>query len=89
MEFGTAHGALAMTTRGDTSMASLAEVQALAAGPAPASGDENALAGGTGWSPSELQHGESDAAGRTGIRHPAVLARGVSTAVDTARHGEI
>ncbi len=29
------------------------------------------------------------AAGRTGIRNPAVLARGVSTPVDTARHGEI
>jgi 2-dehydro-3-deoxygluconokinase len=32
VEFGTAHGALAMTTPGDTSMASLAEVEALAAG---------------------------------------------------------
>jgi hypothetical protein len=28
-------------------------------------------------------------AGRTGIRNPAVLARGVSTPVDTARHGKI
>jgi hypothetical protein len=42
VEFGAAHGALAMTTPGDTSMASLAEVQALAAGPAPASGGKNA-----------------------------------------------
>jgi 2-dehydro-3-deoxygluconokinase len=32
VEYGTAHGALAMTTPGDTSMASLAEVEALAAG---------------------------------------------------------
>lgn len=32
VEFGAAHGALAMTTPGDTSMASLAEVEALAAG---------------------------------------------------------
>ena len=32
VELGAAHGALAMTTPGDTSMASLAEVQALAAG---------------------------------------------------------
>jgi 2-dehydro-3-deoxygluconokinase len=32
VEYGAAHGALAMTTPGDTSMASLAEVQALAAG---------------------------------------------------------
>jgi 2-dehydro-3-deoxygluconokinase len=32
VEYGAAHGALAMTTPGDTSMASLAEVEALAAG---------------------------------------------------------
>jgi 2-dehydro-3-deoxygluconokinase len=32
VEFGAAHGALAMTTPEDTSMASLAEVEALAAG---------------------------------------------------------
>ncbi|TDC02486.1 sugar kinase [Micromonospora fluostatini] len=32
VEFGAAHGALAMTTPGDTSMASLAEVEALTAG---------------------------------------------------------
>ena len=32
VEYGAAHGALAMTTPGDTSMASLAEVEKLAAG---------------------------------------------------------
>ena len=32
VEYGAAHGALAMTTPGDTSMATLAEVQRLAAG---------------------------------------------------------
>jgi 2-dehydro-3-deoxygluconokinase len=32
VEYGAAHGALAMTTPGDTSMASLAEVRALMAG---------------------------------------------------------
>jgi 2-dehydro-3-deoxygluconokinase len=32
VEYGAAHGALAMTTPGDTSMASLAEVAKLAAG---------------------------------------------------------
>ena len=32
LEYGTAHGALAMTTPGDTSMATLAEVEALVAG---------------------------------------------------------
>jgi 2-dehydro-3-deoxygluconokinase len=32
LDLGTAHGALAMTTPGDTSMATLAEVQALIAG---------------------------------------------------------
>jgi 2-dehydro-3-deoxygluconokinase len=32
VEYGAAHGALAMTTPGDTSMASLAEVEALMAG---------------------------------------------------------
>jgi pfkB family carbohydrate kinase len=37
VEYGAAHGALAMTTPGDTSMASLAEVEALAAAAAPAS----------------------------------------------------
>jgi 2-dehydro-3-deoxygluconokinase len=32
LEYGAAHGALAMTTPGDTSMATLAEVEALVAG---------------------------------------------------------
>jgi len=32
VEYGAAHGALAMTTPGDTSMVSLAEVEALARG---------------------------------------------------------
>jgi 2-dehydro-3-deoxygluconokinase len=32
VEYGAAHGALAMTTPGDTSMANLAEVEALIAG---------------------------------------------------------
>ncbi len=32
VEYGAAHGALAMTTPGDTSMASLAEVERLVAG---------------------------------------------------------
>jgi 2-dehydro-3-deoxygluconokinase len=32
VEYGAAHGALAMTTPGDTSMASLKEVEALVAG---------------------------------------------------------
>jgi 2-dehydro-3-deoxygluconokinase len=32
VEYGAAHGALAMTTPGDTSMASLAEVEALVRG---------------------------------------------------------
>ena len=32
VEYGAAHGALAMTTPGDTTMATLAEVQRLAAG---------------------------------------------------------
>jgi 2-dehydro-3-deoxygluconokinase len=32
VEYGAAHGALAMTTPGDTSMASLREVERLAAG---------------------------------------------------------
>jgi 2-dehydro-3-deoxygluconokinase len=32
LAFGIAHGALVMTTPGDTSMASLAEVRSLAAG---------------------------------------------------------
>jgi 2-dehydro-3-deoxygluconokinase len=32
VEYGAAHGALAMTTPGDTSMASLAEVRKLAGG---------------------------------------------------------
>jgi 2-dehydro-3-deoxygluconokinase len=35
LEYGTAHGALAMTTPGDTSMATLAEVEALVAGGSP------------------------------------------------------
>ncbi len=35
LEYGVAHGALAMTTPGDTSMATLAEVEALVAGGAP------------------------------------------------------
>ena len=32
MEYGAAHGALAMTTPGDTSMATMAEVEKLAGG---------------------------------------------------------
>ncbi|MEW6225131.1 MAG: sugar kinase, partial [Chloroflexota bacterium] len=32
VDYGAAHGALAMTTPGDTSMATLAEVEALVAG---------------------------------------------------------
>ncbi len=32
MEYGAAHGALAMTTPGDTSMATLAEVEAVVRG---------------------------------------------------------
>ena len=43
VEFGTAHGALAMTTPGDTSMASLAEVEALAAGRGAASDGKDAV----------------------------------------------
>ena len=35
LEYGVAHGALAMTTPGDTSMATLAEVEALVAGRPP------------------------------------------------------
>ena len=35
LEYGAAHGALAMTTPGDTSMATLAEVEALVAGASP------------------------------------------------------
>ena len=35
LEYGTAHGALAMTTPGDTSMATLAEVEALVGGASP------------------------------------------------------